>query len=47
MAVLTALMVHEKSRPGGARSVPVTGIALLAAAAVTLLYSAVTAGAPG
>jgi predicted metal-binding membrane protein len=47
MAVLTALMVHEKSRPGGARSVPITGIALLAAAAVTLLYSAATAGAPG
>jgi len=46
MAVLTALMVHEKSRPLGARSVPRTGIALLAVGAGTLLYSAVTAVAP-
>jgi len=45
MAVLTALMVHEKTRPRGARAVPVTGAALLAAASVTLLHSAYAAGA--
>src|SRR5680860_1237907 len=43
MAVLTALMVYEKTRPSGARSVPVTGIALLGAAAVLLPYSAYAA----
>lgn len=43
MAVLAALMVHEKTRPLGARGVPVTGIALLGAASVTLIYSAFTA----
>jgi predicted metal-binding membrane protein len=47
MAVLTALMVHEKTRPLGARAVPVTGIALLAGASITLLYSAHAAGALG
>ena len=36
MALLTALMVHEKTRPAGARAVPVTGVALLAAASVVL-----------
>lgn len=45
MGVLTALMVHEKTRPLGARTVPFTGIALLGAAAVTLLYAVATAGA--
>ena len=40
MAVLTALMVYEKTQPSGARSVPVTGISLLGAASVVLLYSA-------
>jgi predicted metal-binding membrane protein len=40
MAALTALMIHEKTRPAGARAVPVTGAALLAAASVVLLYSA-------
>ena len=30
MALLTALMVHEKTRPAGRRAVPVTGVALLA-----------------
>jgi predicted metal-binding membrane protein len=43
MAVLTALMVYEKTRPSGARSVPVTGVALLGAAAVVLPYSAYAA----
>ena len=40
MAVLTALMVWEKTRPLGARSVPVTGVGLLSAASIVLLYSA-------
>ena len=38
MALLTALMVHEKTRPAGARAVPVTGVALLAAASVVFAY---------
>ena len=29
MALLTGLMIHEKTRPPGARAVPVTGVALL------------------
>jgi predicted metal-binding membrane protein len=45
MALLTALMVHEKTRPAGHRAVPLTGVALLAVASVTLLYSASAAGA--
>ena len=40
MAVLTGLMVYEKTQPAGARSVPLTGVTLLAAAAVTPLYAA-------
>jgi predicted metal-binding membrane protein len=44
MAALTALMIHEKTRPTGARAVPVTGVALLAAASVVLAYGAATAG---
>lgn len=40
MAILAALMVHEKTRPLGARGVPITGIALLGVASVTLIYSA-------
>jgi predicted metal-binding membrane protein len=47
MAALTALMVHEKTRPQGARAVPVTGIALLGGASITLLYSAQAAGVLG
>lgn len=43
MAVLAALMVHEKTRPSGAHGVPITGIALLGVASVTLIYSAFTA----
>ncbi len=42
MAALTALMVHEKTRPNGARAVPVSGVALLAAASVVLAYGAST-----
>jgi predicted metal-binding membrane protein len=45
MALLTAVMIHEKTRPLGARAVPVTGVALLGAASVVLLYSAYAAGA--
>jgi predicted metal-binding membrane protein len=40
MAIFTALMVHEKARPLGARTVPLTGIALLGAASIVLMYSA-------
>ena len=43
MAVLTGLMVWEKTRPSGARSVPVTGVALLGAASIVLMYSAYAA----
>ena len=45
MALLTAVMIHEKTRPTGARTVPVTGVALLAAASVVLAYSAAAAAA--
>lgn len=40
MAALTALMVHEKTRPSGARAVPLTGVILLGLAAWVLAYSA-------
>ena len=40
MALLTALMVYEKTRPTGHKAVPVTGVTLLAAASTALLYSA-------
>ena len=40
MAALTALMVHEKTRPAGRRAVPVTGAVLLGAASVVLAYGA-------
>jgi predicted metal-binding membrane protein len=45
MALLTAVMIHEKTRPTGARAVPVTGVALLGAASIVLAYSAYAAGA--
>jgi predicted metal-binding membrane protein len=45
MGLLTALMVHAKTRQLGGRAVPVTGVALLAGASVVLLYSAYAAGA--
>ena len=47
MALLTAVMVHEKTRPAGARTVPVTGVALLGAASIVFLYSAYAAGVLG
>jgi predicted metal-binding membrane protein len=40
MAVLTALMVHEKTRPSGARTVPLTGVVLLAAGSTLMLWGA-------
>ena len=43
MALLTTLMVHEKTRPAGRRAVPVTGVALLGLSSVVLLYSAYAA----
>jgi predicted metal-binding membrane protein len=45
MALLTGLMVHEKTRPAGRRAVPVTGVLLLAASSTVLLFSAYAAGA--
>ena len=45
MALLTAVMVHEKTRSAGDRAVPVTGVSLLGLASVVLLYSAYQAGA--
>jgi predicted metal-binding membrane protein len=45
MAALTALMVHEKTRPAGARAVPVTGAALLAAGSTLFLWAAYANGA--
>lgn len=47
MAVLTAVMVHEKTRPLGGRTVPVTGSALLGLASIIFLYSAYEAGVLG
>jgi predicted metal-binding membrane protein len=43
MAVLAALMVHERTRPGGREAVPVTGAALLASAALLLAVAAIGA----
>jgi predicted metal-binding membrane protein len=40
MGVLAALMVHEKTGPGGKRSVPLAGWSLIAAGAVLLLHPA-------
>jgi predicted metal-binding membrane protein len=40
MALLTAIMVYEKTHPAGRRAVSVTGVALLATASIALLASA-------
>ena len=40
MAALTALMVHEKTRPSGDRTVPLTGTVLLAAGSTLMLWGA-------
>jgi predicted metal-binding membrane protein len=45
MALLTALMVHEKTRPSGARTVPLTGVALLAMGSTLMLWGAYANGA--
>jgi predicted metal-binding membrane protein len=45
MAALTALMVHEKTQPSGARTVPVTGAVLLGMGSTLLLYAAYANGA--
>ena len=45
MAALTGLMVHEKTRPSGARTVPLTGVVLLAAGSTLLLWAAYANGA--
>jgi predicted metal-binding membrane protein len=42
MALLTALMVHEKTRPTGARTVPLTGVTLLALGTTLFLWGAAT-----
>ena len=39
MGLLTAVMVHEKTRPMGRRAVPVTGVALLGAASILGAYA--------
>jgi predicted metal-binding membrane protein len=45
MAALTALMVHEKTRPGGERAVPLTGAVLLALGSTLMLWAAYANGA--
>jgi predicted metal-binding membrane protein len=45
MAALTALMVHEKTRPSGDRTVPLTGVVLLATGSTLLLWAAYANGA--
>jgi predicted metal-binding membrane protein len=45
MAALTVLMVHEKSQPSGARTVPLTGVVLLAIGSTLLLWAAYANGA--
>jgi predicted metal-binding membrane protein len=40
MALLTALMVQEKTRPTGARTVPLTGVTLLALGSTLFLWAA-------
>jgi predicted metal-binding membrane protein len=45
MAVLTALMVHEKTRPSGAKTVPLTGAVLLALGSTLMLWGAYANGA--
>jgi predicted metal-binding membrane protein len=45
MAALTALMVHEKTRPSGAQTVPLTGVVLLAAGSTLMLWGAYANGA--
>ena len=45
MAALTALMVHEKTTPAGERTVPLTGVVLLAMGSTLMLWAAYANGA--
>jgi len=45
MALLTAVMIHEKTRPMGAKAVPLTGAALLGMASIVLMLNGYAAGA--
>jgi predicted metal-binding membrane protein len=45
MAALTAVMVHEKTRPAGRNGVPVTGVAALGLASIVLAWGAYASGA--
>jgi predicted metal-binding membrane protein len=45
MAALTAVMVHEKTRPSGRDGVPVTGVALLGVASIVLASGAYSTSA--
>jgi predicted metal-binding membrane protein len=45
MALLTTLMVHEKTRPAGQRTVPITGATLLALGSTLFLWGAYAAAA--
>jgi predicted metal-binding membrane protein len=40
MALLTAVTVHENTRPAGARTVPLTGVTLLALGSTLFLWGA-------
>jgi predicted metal-binding membrane protein len=44
MAALTAVMVHEKTRPSGAATVPLTGVVLLAVGSTLMLWGAYANG---
>jgi predicted metal-binding membrane protein len=44
MAALTAVMVHEKTRPTGSQTVPLTGVVLLALGSTLLLWAAYANG---
>jgi predicted metal-binding membrane protein len=44
MAALTAVMVHEKTRPSGAQTVPLTGVVLLGLGSTLLLWAAYVNG---
>ncbi len=45
MALLTAVMVHEKTHPAGRDAVPVAGATLMVLAVVVLAGSGIQAGA--
>jgi predicted metal-binding membrane protein len=47
MGALTAVMVYEKTAPGGRRAVPVVGVSLLVLAALVLAHPGWAPGMPG